>query len=1136
MNKYKFLIIFLFLLFFVQYDLLSQTFNDLGSPFITNYVPRDYLANPQNWGVVQDERGVIYMGNTSGILVFDGNNFELIEVKNKSIVRDLALADDGTIYVGGSGEIGYLSINSSGKINYTSLMDLLPKFEKNFNDVYKVLSTSKGIYFITTYKTIHYYKGKIKVFNSNAGSCFGANVYDDIFIINRYRGIFVLQDENLALLPKSDIISGSSGRIMMLPYGDKQILIATEKQGIYIYNLKELYNEDTETFNYYKKNISDTIIKKIPTEIDHFLKKYSLYDATQINDTTYAFATLLNGIVLMNKKGKLLQVINKKSGLNNNTVLGLFKDRNENLIASLNKGFSIIEINTPITLFSEIHGIEGSIYTSKKHQDYLYVGTSAGIFYLKTDTSKHKENIKFKKLNNSKTNCWDLISVGNFLFGSQDKGVVCIHDTVSFHWSNLAEGIFCFAYNPMFENHVFTGSVEGLEVFEISEDKNENPKLINRYIFSEITKTIRKIVSDEDGNMWITTSFDGVYYIEFHSDKVDDYTIKKYNKNKGFAQNNYNYVHFLKDKLFISNTKGIYKYEQEKDTFIIDTSFKKVHFNKLRASSSMFLDKKNQFWLSTGKIGLGSIIICEDGQKDLQSNSLTRIPKTDVNDFFIDEQNIIWISTNDALFRFNSNISQKHDKNFQVLVRQVKAKKDTLIFDGHFYDISSKKNNEFTRFSKTQSKTLIPKLEYENNSLIFKYTATTLQGIDEVLFQYKLKGFEKEWSKWTKETKKEYTNLPEGKYHFLVRAKNIFGKMSEQTSFKFYIKAPWYRNIWSIFVYLFAFVGVFFLTIHFYSNNLKNSNLKLESIIRERNNEISNQQNKISKFYKEVSKKDNFFKKQSEELARVNLILEDKNKKILRQNKDSEENIQYALNIQKAILFRAKEVNNFIKNFIIFKPKNIVSGDFYWFYKLENKIFIALADCTGHGISGAFMSILGERLLKEIIVDKKIKETNFILEELDKNLKKYLKQEETNNNDGMDIALCVLEENKNKDFKLSFTGAKISLLYYQNKKLSTLKADRRYIGGIKTKSQDISFTVQEIILQKNELFFLTTDGFTNQNSQNRSKFGTKKLIKVLQKNVDLPLNEQKIKLEESLSRHQQNSEQRDDITLIGVRI
>ena len=208
-------------------------------------------------------------------------------------------------------------------------------------------------------------------------------------------------------------------------------------------------------------------------------------------------------------------------------------------------------------------------------------------------------------------------------------------------------------------------------------------------------------------------------------------------------------------------------------------------------------------------------------------------------------------------------------------------------------------------------------------------------------------------------------------------------------------------------------------------------------------------------------------------------------------------------------------------------------------FPLQNLIrFIAVVDCTGHGVPGAFMSMIGNQLLNEIVNEKKIFEPHKILTQLNLGVIKALNQDTTNNNDGMDICLCSVAPNSNlTHYKITFAGAKRPLYYFktQEKKLIKQTGSRMSIGG-RSKNSCINFTSKEIILQKNDLIYLTSDGYIDQNNKERKRFGTKHLENILNKITDRPLPEQKQVLEIELDKWQGTERQRDDITVIGIKI
>lgn len=265
-------------------------------------------------------------------------------------------------------------------------------------------------------------------------------------------------------------------------------------------------------------------------------------------------------------------------------------------------------------------------------------------------------------------------------------------------------------------------------------------------------------------------------------------------------------------------------------------------------------------------------------------------------------------------------------------------------------------------------------------------------------------------------------------------------------------------------------------------------------------------------------------------------VIKDKNKNITN-------SIRYAQTIQEAILPSPSVMDKYLtEHFIIYRPKDIVSGDFYWFSHVpaevtgkKDKLFVAAVDCTGHGVPGAFMSMIGSTLLDEIIEQKKIYDTAGILEMLNESVKEALKQESKVNDDGMDICLCSLEREEN-GYKVLFTGAKRSLHYFskEENQLITIKGDTKSIGGIQRKKRE--FTQTTLHLKSGDVMYLSSDGLADQSNPEKEKFGSKRLVELLEEVALLHLPEQERAIEKALDSHQGEAEQRDDILLMGIQI
>ncbi len=270
-------------------------------------------------------------------------------------------------------------------------------------------------------------------------------------------------------------------------------------------------------------------------------------------------------------------------------------------------------------------------------------------------------------------------------------------------------------------------------------------------------------------------------------------------------------------------------------------------------------------------------------------------------------------------------------------------------------------------------------------------------------------------------------------------------------------------------------------------------------------------------------------------------------KAIKSQNQDIKASIKYARTIQNAFLPNKIELNKLFDNFVVYKPKDIVSGDFYWlsvvhdsifFEEANNLTFLAVADCTGHGVPGAFMSMLGNSLLNEIVNEKEIHDPAEILELLNINIKRVLNQEKSENMDGLDICLCRIQDDENGKLKLNYAGAKLPLFYVskERRKVVRLKGDLKTIGGLFT--NDLSFNKHQMIVEKGDMLYLASDGYVDQNGDTpgRKSFGTVNFMKLLRIISHRPLHIQKQILENEFKDYRESKEQRDDVTIIGIRL
>lgn len=295
----------------------------------------------------------------------------------------------------------------------------------------------------------------------------------------------------------------------------------------------------------------------------------------------------------------------------------------------------------------------------------------------------------------------------------------------------------------------------------------------------------------------------------------------------------------------------------------------------------------------------------------------------------------------------------------------------------------------------------------------------------------------------------------------------------------------------------------------------------------------------------------------NDEIENANQQLSVQNEKIKKQhniidikNRMITSSINYALEIQKAVIpLKEDLIEGFPGHFVIYKPKDIVSGDFYWYHKIgEERFVIAVADCTGHGVPGGFISMVGNLLLNKIVGEEHIYEPGKILDALDAEVRHFFKQEAGKLQDGMDICLCLLDRGTRK---LSFAGARRPLYIIKKppkkppagdaddqafEELEEIKGTRKSIGGWHRKKAGIGFRTHEFELDEIDLIYLSTDGFADQFNPRDKRFGSRRLKRVLQEIYHMGIETQGNILTESLVTWKQDEPQCDDITLIGIKL
>jgi serine phosphatase RsbU (regulator of sigma subunit) len=1013
-----------------------------GNYFLKNFDPKISGLNAQTWTGIEDINGVLYFASGNKISIYDGRNWTSLHLKNDAPPLSFCKDEKGKIYVGGVGEIGYLEADKQGVIKYISLKNKVPKKQQNFQNVWTSVYLNNHVYFSTDEGYFDYDGTKINFVNIPI--FFTLNkVGDEIYFNNKKDGLYVINKKGLHKAKNNTYfidapIAGAVG------LNNEEIIFLNGKEGITLYNKKTgEIDRKSSKFLQYKT----------------FLRDAYVYSLEKTINNKIAVGTIYKGLQLFDIQGNLINEVTTNNGLINNAINKIVNDHLGNIWLCTDKGVSRLEINTGIKNWGLNEGIENTVEDVIKYKNKLFIASSTNVKYL--------ENGKFLPISGLHAETWKFCEVGSKLFIANSKGLYQINEL-----TKSAEPIYLcnlFYIEKKNDLEILLGCDNGVYLYNL---KTKQPIKL-----TSTQSAVRSIGIDQNKYIWFATDNTGIGYI-------DGRHIYFIDQKHGLKNLGYNQIFTIKDNVFIGTKNALYQYDYQSKKLKKSCQIHPFLCNDELGIFRLKYDGKNHIYTSTYGDNTARVSKISLKNKHRDTTDLKKLPKFHIYSFFGDQNNI-WLGTPDGLYKYEPAEHKQEKYKFRTLIRQVIIGKDSLLYGGN-----------------TQKHHKISKVNYDFNEVSFFFSSPYFLEEEKTLFQYKLEGFDEEWSEWSTDNYKNYTNLFEGKYTFKARAMNVYGEISEVGHFTFKIRPPWYRSILAYIIYTALFILIIYVTVRIYTKRLREANIKLEKIVAERTAEVVKQRDEI----------------------------QEKNEMIT-------ESIEYAKTIQEAIITSNEYFNTlFTDLFILFKPKDIVSGDFYWAYKTKsNKIFWAAADCTGHGVPGAFMTMIGISLLNEIIIEKEIEETNLILDALRDSVIKTLNKNIDLDSDekmrnGMDIALCCWDLNTNE---ISFSGANNPMYILRDNELIETKGDKQPIGIYKKMTPFSKNTIQ---LQTGDKIYTFSDGYADQMNEEENRFKIANLKKAILEVGNLKTSDQKVFFNDTYENWKGNYEQMDDVVLICVEI
>lgn len=778
-----------FLFCFCCEQLYASEIKSLGVPYIQNYSKSVYASGNQNWAVAQDKNGVMYYGNAEGLLVYDGRYWQQYTMPHRQIVRSVATDNKGRIYTGSYGEFGYWSYRNN-QLKFTSLTSLIPSKYNLTDEIWKIYVDGDRVVFQSFSNIFIYQNNKIEAVKAPSSFLFlhkcGKRFFAEVLNI----GLFELIGNKLVIIPGSDKIRGV---LSVLPYKNGSFLIGTSKDGLFTYN--------------------GTAFAPLNTPANAFLKTFQLNNGVRVLNRYYAYGTILNGLIIINEEGNIIQQINKTSGLQNNTILSLYADNNENLWAGLDNGIDRIELNSPLYFYFDKTGKFGTVYSSLIHNGKIYLGTNQGLFY--SNWSQGNNSFSFQMIPNSQGQVWDLTLVNNQLLCGHNNGTFrVINDRIK-KISSLNGGWTIKNLNST-PDYLIQGTYNGLALFNKNVDGNWQA-LTHIAGFNEPS---RHLEQDSKGDIWVSHAYRGLNKLTLSPDFKKVIAKKSFDEKNGLPGNYNINVFTLENKIVFSSDSGFYTYDELSNRF---TKYEVLNkkLGSFATSNKIISAGRHLYWfINHGKVALvnfsqpGKLPVnysrfsILDGRMVQYYENISRISNS-----------IYLISIDDGFVIYDTNENaQNSSKNVlpQVLIRKIE-------------DITDK----YTVISENGSAGEALPIPYGRNNIRISYAIPYFRQAH-IKFQYYLEGSSKEWSDWSYATQKDFTNLSSGVYQFRVRAKIDNKSISQITTFSFEILPPWYASKWAwLFYAVFACIVLYAGKIIYEYKLKRDHQLIAERIIRE---------------------------------------------------------------------------------------------------------------------------------------------------------------------------------------------------------------------------------------------------------------------------------------------------------------
>ncbi|WDE03508.1 response regulator [Thalassomonas viridans] len=855
-----------FLLVFIQFFLSIAKLNagETGLFFIENTSFAHLGAGGNNYAIAQSSSGTLFVANRRGLLSFDGTRWQLLENTHNLLPVSIAIDSRDKIYLGNNGDFGYLNRDPQGQYKFHSLTSQLDEGHQ-VGIIRETIIRPDGVYFRSS-RYIYYLtpENKLKLITPSSSSFHRMFVVNDKLLIQERK-------KALATVYKGQLTPVSSDKFLadkilfgVLPFAGDMLML-TNQNGLYLYN--------------------GASFQPFAHQAQELLENNRVYYARLLSNNLIALAIegKDSGLLVLNPLGGIVKHITAEHGLMDDLINYIYEDHQKGLWLSLSNGLARINLTSPLTYFDQQHQLSGKIYDVTRVQQSLFVSTAKGVYRL-TDTDK--QNARFTQTLPDNEACYVLLPSSKGVLAACNESIYSIEN-------QKVHKIAAPKFNFLAIHRLSDSSGENTEQYLIGHNRglgllqNQANTWHYRAVAEQaLTLPIQAISQDKGLQFWLTTRGQGITKVRFENGFHSPPNVSHYDHTHGLPAG-YISPSNIDQQLIFSTDEGFYQVNPDAGpteplftpaTSLIDPLIGENVYIHQQDNGLIWLKQEAQRGQSNGsqatKIALVSPGRITNDVLLYQWNfeEFTGIVSDIGVSLYVEADGVIWIVNNEQLLRYDSKL--------KPAARQPKAPVISQITD-----LSMPDNALF----KLPLDRLAP-LPYQNNSLRFHFAFASFDRAAFNRFQYRLEGYDEQWSHWSHESFKDYTQITEGEYSFEVRAKDAYGNISDTASLAFEILPPWYRTYWAYGLYLLVLSTFVYAFILYRTRSLKARAKSLEAQVLQRTEEIHSRNVLITQQKQNIeqllSQKEHFFAHISHEFKTPLTLLLAPTKALLKNNHD----------------------------------------------------------------------------------------------------------------------------------------------------------------------------------------------------------------------------------------------------------